>query len=280
MGLNHSDHTTGVSSEETRGSRFTVRDFLYILFRHKWKVTLFFFFVAFAGVGIVWLMPNLYSSEAQVLVKLGRNPLTRDPEISVPEIAMSGNPGIELASIIEMMRNRGIAELVVDKVGADAFLQRPPAKFLVRKIRNKLKSIGIDLTPEDLTLLDPAVKKIVATDIFMKSVGFQMKGNILAVTYTSWNPQLAQKALGALLDVYLKRHIEVYAAQVSTQFFQSEADKAKKAFEDKARELKTFSEERQITSIDRQIQDSLGIVTGLESAIRDTGTQISASRAR
>ncbi|HNY27735.1 MAG TPA: hypothetical protein PKH31_10175, partial [Candidatus Sumerlaeota bacterium] len=53
-------------------SGITIRDVLYVLFRHKWKMLFFFLLVFSAGSFFVLLMPDVYESISKVMVKTGR----------------------------------------------------------------------------------------------------------------------------------------------------------------------------------------------------------------
>ena len=50
----------------------TLRDLYYVLFRHKWKMILFFLAVTLTVFVLTYRSPELYRSEAKLLVRLGR----------------------------------------------------------------------------------------------------------------------------------------------------------------------------------------------------------------
>jgi uncharacterized protein involved in exopolysaccharide biosynthesis len=49
----------------------TSRDFVYVLFRHKWKMLFFFITVVCLVTAITISSPEIYRSEAKLLLKIG-----------------------------------------------------------------------------------------------------------------------------------------------------------------------------------------------------------------
>ena len=50
----------------------SLRDVYYVLFRHKWKMILVFFFVVVAATVYTLRLPEIYQSEAKLLIRVGQ----------------------------------------------------------------------------------------------------------------------------------------------------------------------------------------------------------------
>ena len=67
--MSSTGNNTPVPGEE-RPSGFTLRDALYIVFRHKWTISIIFVLCSLAGLVVALLMPDVYLSEAEVIVSV------------------------------------------------------------------------------------------------------------------------------------------------------------------------------------------------------------------
>ena len=63
----------------------SLRDVYYVLFRHKGKALCFFLFVALATVVATFLRPNIYRSEAKLMLRLGRESISLDATVTTSE---------------------------------------------------------------------------------------------------------------------------------------------------------------------------------------------------
>ena len=87
----------------------------------------FFVFVLTAGMAGLLFLPDHFVSEAQVLIKGGRNPLTKDAKFSDPVVEA------RVLDELALMKGRVLAERVVGDLGAERILTHPePLKKLLR----------------------------------------------------------------------------------------------------------------------------------------------------
>ncbi|MBN1868786.1 hypothetical protein JW916_16015 [Candidatus Sumerlaeota bacterium] len=253
----------------------TVRDVLYVLLRHKKAMALFFVVFVCAGTVAILLMPSVYHSEAQVLVKVGRSPLTRDPEISVPQV--DGSPN-EVQNAMAIMQSESVAENIVEKLGPETIL-RPaaphsfPARVLAR-LRRAGKAAGGESPYDEETI------HRYATTAVVESLQLKALGNIIRMSYNAQDPYLARTILSDLLDFYLQKHVEVYTAQVSPEFFAREATKAQEDLAQKESEVEEFRKKHNVTSLEDQRKVALDTVSQIQANLRDTNAEIGASKAR
>lgn len=61
----------------------SVREFVYVIFRHKRKAVWFFMALMLIVSLVTMIMPRTYKSESKLLVKLGRENATMDPTATV-----------------------------------------------------------------------------------------------------------------------------------------------------------------------------------------------------
>lgn len=272
----------GVGGVGGRPSGFTLRDALYVVFRHKWKMAVFFWVVLLGGAGFLLALPEHFRSEAVVLIKGGRNPLTKDPEISVP---MVESPVLdELA----LMRGRVLAERVVAGVGAERILTQRPRRH--RLAESLLSRLGVSLSsgkPEATAAwaaaggageMERLAVKYVMGNLELRR---QRSGsNMIEAAFTALEPDLAQRVLADLLRFYQERHVEVYEAEVSPEFFARETSRTLAALTSKQLELEVFCRKHKIVSLDSQKEQLLEMLRALRVNLSGSRARISALSAK
>jgi len=97
----------------------SLRDLYYVLFRHKWKIIIFFFAVIITVTIGTFLADEVYRSEATLLVRLGPG------SAGFGSAATAGQTNSEL----EILGSRDLMEKVVDSIGVNKFLKRSDEKL-------------------------------------------------------------------------------------------------------------------------------------------------------
>ncbi|MBX7256420.1 MAG: GumC family protein [Candidatus Hydrogenedentes bacterium] len=268
------------------------------MFRHKVKI-LFVFALVYAGVVLVtFLSQEIYRSEAQLLVRLGRENLSVDPSVSGPTLYPSRDRENEVNSELAILKSRAIAEEVVQKIGVDALLEKPdessevqppvPAmkdaqqelRALRREVREKeAGGAGLLVALDLATPLTPQ-EKAVKTVMENTTVVAESKTDILSVKYDAPSPALAQRALDAMLQSFQEHHIRVHATQASPDFFEEQTRQYQSELESSQQKLAAFREEHGITSLEQQKIVLLQQVSALETQLADTKAELSASEKR
>jgi len=111
--------------ENGRVPQSSLRDIYYILFRHKKKALIFFFVVVLTVALGTYLTPEFYKSDAQLLVKVGRESVALDPTITTGQIITVSQPReYEINSELEILKSREVAEMAVEAIGTDVILKR------------------------------------------------------------------------------------------------------------------------------------------------------------
>ena len=103
----------------------TSRDFVYVLFRHKWKMVFFFTTAVCLVTAVTICSSAIYRSEAKLLLKIGRESVTLDPTAATgPVMHVTQSRRSEINSEIEILRGRDLIEQVIDSIGCDQLLMK------------------------------------------------------------------------------------------------------------------------------------------------------------
>ncbi|NQU42015.1 hypothetical protein HQ520_01930 [bacterium] len=115
----------------------SLRDLVFVIFRHKWLIAIFF--VVVVGVALVYAAtaPSIYESEASLLVKIGRSSLALDPALSEmgPTVPISQSRVSEINTELGILTSKSLIESVVQEMGVERFLKGKSALFDPAKIK-------------------------------------------------------------------------------------------------------------------------------------------------
>jgi len=276
----------------------SLRDLLYMAFRHKIKIASVFLAVMGLVVLYTYVAQEVYRSDAKLLIRLGRENLSVDPTVSGPTLFPSRDRTNEVNSELSILRSRAIAEKVVDELGPEAFLEKPDEAFDVqpiaestkdaqqelRKVRREVREVeetgkGILVALDLATPLSPR-EKAVKNVMENLDVSVEAKTDIIAVSFDAPSRPLAQKTLDLVLQRYLEDHIRVHAAQATPQFFEEQTEELRSALDAREQKLDAFRREHGITTMDRQKEVLLNQISGLEAQLSNTQAEAMACEGR
>lgn len=204
----------------------TVNDFLYILFRHKWKILSCAALGFAAAAAYFFLKPPPFQSEAKLYIRY------------VLDSSSPGVPGADARSVstdqrgdtiinteVEILGSMDIALQVADTVGVDRLM-------------------GREKGPKDREHAAALVRQNLLIEPLPKS-------NVIRLTYQSPDPALVQPVLAAVVDAYLKKHVEVHqGAGAVGDFLSQETDQLRSRLAQTEEELRQAKNKAGIISVD------------------------------
>ncbi len=260
----------------------SVRDVLYVIFRHKGKIVFFFLLISAAVTLVTYLLPVVYQSDAQLLIRLGRENLPGDPSVPGAMVNVTQDRTSEVKSEVAILSSHYLAEKVVDAIGEGWILDRanlrrekleipePPApgmlKMAFRQAQDLTKQGLITLKLiEALTPREEAIRKVLKNT----KVSYEKQTNVVGVTYETRYAPLAKVVLDKLVQFYLERHVEVYTAQASPEFFQEQVTKLESDLKQREQELEAYRQQNDISSIQAQKENLLSRINKLSGELSD-----------
>jgi uncharacterized protein involved in exopolysaccharide biosynthesis len=214
---------------EGRGafSSFSSRDLIAIGFRYKRPMLITFCAVFLGAVLAAVLQPAEYQARTKFLIERAR----LDPVVSPgqdQEMVRSEVTEEELNSEVELLESEDVLRQVVVSAGLNNHQSM---------LRSMASYIGIK--ESDDRRLAKAARRL-QNKLNIEPV---RKSNLISVTYSASDPQLAAKVLKALDDAYLQKNLAVHHPPGEFQFFDQEAENYKKNLADAEAQLKAFSEQ-------------------------------------
>jgi polysaccharide biosynthesis transport protein len=207
-------------------SGMKVDDLYYIVFRHKWKILSCALAGALTSTALYFFAPPPYQSEALLFIRY----VTEGNTLGVPggdSKAVSTDQRGEtiINTEVQIITSLDVAEQVADSVGPEKIL----AKMKGVKDRDAAAAqIERNLTAEPSPL-----------------------SSVILVTYKNPDLTVVQPVLTAIIDAYLKKHVEVHrGSATSGDFLSQETDQLRTRLAQTEDDLRKARDKAGIISID------------------------------
>ena len=241
-------------------SKSSKRDLLNVIFRFKRRGLVVFGCTLLVAIVGLCVCPRKYSSEAKLLVRLGRENLALDPTATTSAmVSLNNTREAEINSVILSLSSRSNIEKVLDIVSDKSADSSPLARERALVALNKNISIS---SPKNST--------------------------VVVLSSLASSPERAQQIVQALLDVGLKEHVRINRQKGSYGFFaeqsallKSELDTASTSLRDAKNEYGIVSLEgrrnslqQQISSVELQQQESKAALAASEAKIAEIQKEV------
>ncbi|MGH9446793.1 MAG: GumC family protein [Terriglobia bacterium] len=207
----------------------TWHDCLGLYRKYRWVVLIIFLaVVAGSWISLQIFFPTLYETQADLLVKIGRENASTPPTVQNGAVLTQGVSTTEINSEVEMLSSRALVEQVVNELGQERFLYSAPKrsdiwgypKYFAKLAAHQIKSWNQDLLialgiEKRLTPHQEAIVRL-AGGVDVEPI---RQSDILELKLRTPSPQLCVDAANALLQAYLDRRIKVMSNEVGTSFF-------------------------------------------------------------
>jgi len=291
-----------MKSEQTtqgRQQKGTLRDLLYVLFGHKWKILIFTILLFSAATATTFLRPNIYRSEAQLLLRLGRESVVLDPTASIGEIThINRSYDWEINSELQILKSRDIAERVVDELGVEAFQQKQEAAAFdpnslvaskpvnqtlqtAKEVLNAIEAGPAKLTArvglaQPLSEREKAVRKL-QDGLEVKAV---QNANVINLAYEEQSPIFAADVLTKFIQAYLEKHLAVYCIADSQRFFEQQVSDLRTKLDAAEGKLEAMKNTTGISSLPEQRAAKVTLIGDLEHGISTAEAELTAANAK
>jgi capsular exopolysaccharide synthesis family protein len=271
----------------------SLRNLYYVLFRHKWKMTVFFLAVIFTVTVVTFMSDEIYRSKAKLLVRIGRESVTLDPTAATGKlIQVTDYRQNQINSELEILRSQELLEKVVDSIGYEAFLRSSDAKIsneagVSETIKRIRQGVGTAVNSawgllERLGLVRSLSSrdKVVLGVINNLGIGSMKDSSIITLSCDAKSPQLAQQIVARLIELYLEKHIAVHQTPGSYQFFVQQSDHLRDKLKESEDELRNLKNETGISSLEDQRRVVLNHIGALEQEISSADAGFASSKAK
>ena len=234
----------------------SLRDFLYVVFKHKTKILAVFLATVITVTAASFIMKPTYEADSKILIKFGRENIYIPATEHVSPI-VNLNPQEEINSEIEILKSRGLVERTVRTLGVENIYPG-----LLKKTPGHKKEA---LTPFDKAVL------MVQKKLDIEGV---KKSDVIHVRFQHHDPHMAANVVNTLVDFYLDQHLNVHKNPGEYGFFKEQVAIAEKKLKRSEQALEEFKDRHCISSLDNQKELILKQASDLQAALNKTLRQI------
>jgi succinoglycan biosynthesis transport protein ExoP len=208
------------SEYEMQHSGLKLNDFLFILFRHKWKILLFAT-TGIAAAAAVFTLSKTFESKAKLLVRYVAERTAMDKLDSPIETIGTQNENL-LNSEVEILTSWDLAMAVAEAVGVERLLPESGGKAAIADAAHSILG-GLKVTP--------------------------LQGsNIISISYQNKDPELAVRVLQELVTRYFDKHLEVHRSIGAFDLVKRETDQVRAKLDRTEEELKQMKARAGVSS--------------------------------
>jgi polysaccharide biosynthesis transport protein len=224
--------------EEQSQGGFDLQHYLGIV-RRRHMQFLIPLFVGWTLVwGVSWVLPPRYLSNTLILVE--------QPTMPKDYVTPNVNDDLQerMQSITQQILSRTRLLHIIDQFGLYANLHSQPSPD--QKVQLMRKDIGIDLVRDN---------------------GNQITA--FNVSYTSRDPQVAQRVTSELTNLFINENLEVRQQQSedTTKFLEGQLETARKTLSDQEEKIREFKGQH-VGELPTQVGSNLQILSGLQSQLQ------------
>jgi polysaccharide biosynthesis transport protein len=233
----------------------TMRDVYYVLFRHKWMISILAGLGVACSLALYFLWPYPYTSEAEIFVRYiqettGPSEMDAATRVKMPEEHGAGVLNTE----IQILTSRDLAIQVANNLGVTNIL---------RNSKDTNDFLGA------ASFISSNLKATVQKD-----------SDVIFVQFSAEDPTVVRPILTELIKDYKSNYFEIHLAPgVSSEFLEKKRDTSKGELETAMRDLTDTKIKTGITSLEDAKKDVADMTARIKQNISETRAELAETRA-
>ncbi len=205
-------------------SKLTLSDVAALFRKHRRTMAICFGAIMVGAMLLTMLLPNKYVSEAQLLVRLGRENMRVDPTATLSgtqtRVMSTGPREQEVNTVAAIMRNRSLLMKVVDSVGYGKILDRDADGNAKAEVATMGVLGDVNAPTGQVASLSTLTPRDKAVRVLEKNLDVEAvrDTNLVRIAFQSHDPQVAQEVITDLVNFYLDEHTRIYRTPGAHQF--------------------------------------------------------------
>jgi uncharacterized protein involved in exopolysaccharide biosynthesis len=240
---------------EQQNQAGSLRDFLTVLFKHKYKILVIFLAVVATVTVGSFLLPPTYEAKSSLLIKFGREYIYRS------EV---GERASDSRTLIPLNQEEVI----------NSEIQILTSRDLIEKVINTLKVENIypDLAENPTSTITPLEAAILTFEKKLSVEGIK-KSSVIQVSFQHKDPRIAAQAVNLLVDSLKEKHLQVYSDPKSS-FLEQQLAAYEQKLKESQNKFEAFKQKYQVFSLDEQRTLLLKQRTDLDTSFKISQNQI------
>ena len=230
-------------------------DIYYLLFKHKAPIIFCLLMGVLAALGLFYITPTVFRSEARLLVRYVTEATVLDPAATGDRVISPGRGGENVInSEIQILTSRDLVEKVVNDMGVMRF---------AGDATNAMNRLRMAELIQDRLLIE--VPK---------------NSNIISISFDGSDPVVSQEFLKRLTEAYLARHAEIHRSVGAYEFLSQQTDQLRSRLTETEEELRKIKYSEGIVSIAESKKNVAVRCEELTKGLGDLEASLAASLAR
>ncbi len=167
------------------GSTVSIGDIYFILFRHKWKIIVLSLLGFVGAYALITLFPREYSSQARLFIRYVQEDNKPGPGGDGAIRSLGSRGENILAGEIAIVQSLDLAQKAADLYGHEKILD-PKSDTTNPRLAAAAQVYG------------------------GLSIEVPKNSSVLELTFTHKKAEIVQPVLATIIDIYLKRHLEIH----------------------------------------------------------------------
>jgi uncharacterized protein involved in exopolysaccharide biosynthesis len=250
--------------EENQG---TMRDFLYVIFKHKAKIlTIFLAIVLTVTIGSFVIDPT-YEATSKILVKIGRENIytatTQPSGGSGQQLVIDTGREERINSEVELLKGRALIGKVIADIGVQKiYPDSDPG--LLKPVLDTLKQL---LGRKQLSSTDSAII-LVQKKLEVEAV---KKSDVITITFQHKDPDMAAQVVNRLIDRFIEYHVLVHQQPQSYGFFDDQVKLQSDQLKNSENEFQAYRSKTNVAALKEQREQ----ISEIEMNLAKTRSEIS-----
>lgn len=251
----------------------TPTDIRRALWRYRGRAALFFAAVCGLTLAGSLVMPRSYVSEAKIFVRFGRENLAVDPTANATgtTIAVNESRESEINSLLEVLRSRALLDQTVERIGAENLL-----RGMTPDHENAAETFVASTEPNFGQAHQRAIQ-LLERNVFVQT---PRKSNVISVGSKAATPELAQRIVSDLVDLYLREHTRVNSTAGSFDFFEDRTNSLRKQWQAALEALRSAKDRYEIVTVEGKRQTLESRIAAIENLQATNAADLAQSHAR
>ncbi|MBL7217573.1 MAG: GumC family protein [Desulfobacteraceae bacterium] len=245
----------------------SMRDFLYLIFKRKAQILIFFGVTAFTVTIGTLLWPPTYETTSQILVKIGRENLFVPASGVNPVVNI--NREQQINSEIEILKSRSLAEQVVESLGPRTIY--PKLKIKENDVRGSIKE-----SDTRKILVEKAAMRL-QKHLDIKAI---KKSNVIEIGFRHRNRGMTAIVVNTIVKFFLDRHLDIHKNRQSYKFFKDQSETLKERLRQGEETIKAFKGKHAVTSLEQELSLLLTLEANLSGELNQSLAQKAATNNR
>jgi uncharacterized protein involved in exopolysaccharide biosynthesis len=240
---------------EQQNQAGSLRDFLTVLFKHKYTILIIFVAVVITVTVGSFLLPPTYEAKSSLLIKFGREYIYRS---EVGERVSDSRPSIPLNqeevinSEIQILTSRDLIEKVITTL--------------------EVENIYPDLVENPSKMMTPLQAAVLQFEEELSVEGIK-KSNVIEISFQHKDPRIAAQAVNLLVDFLKEKHLQVYSDPKSS-FLEQQLSAYEQRLKESQNQLEVFKQKYRVFSLEEQRTLLLKQRTDLDTVFKTAQNQV------